>query len=147
MRIRESPVTRLTAGKWNCGYRTGARGWPKRGSRRSTHSVTTNPIRLDAGTRGFTITNGVGLYIFPLVLLSSLCLALGISRMGEEVRERYKLTFSRALREFRFDLGVCAKKQMMAPKRRLPFITTLQGTDITVVGATPILIPGGRSFR
>ena len=28
-------------------------------------------------------------------------------------------------------------QQMMAPKRRLPFITTLHGTDITLVGVDP----------
>ena len=32
-------------------------------------------------------------------------------------------------------------QQMLAPKRRLPFITTLHGTDITLVGADPSYFP------
>src|SRR4029077_12958332 len=32
-------------------------------------------------------------------------------------------------------------KQMLAPKRRLPFITTLHGTDITLVGTDPSYFP------
>jgi len=39
--------------------------------------------------------------------------------------------------------SVCAylAQQMTAPRRRLPFITTLHGTDITIVGADPTLFP------
>ena len=32
-------------------------------------------------------------------------------------------------------------QQMLAPKRRLPFITTLHGTDITLVGEDPSYFP------
>ena len=32
-------------------------------------------------------------------------------------------------------------QQMLAPMRRLPFITTLHGTDITLVGADPSYFP------
>jgi len=67
------------------------------------------------------------------------CLALA-SRM-EEVAERYKLDLLHVHYAIPHSISAMLAKQMLAPKRRLPFITTLHGTDITLVGADPTYFP------
>jgi N-acetyl-alpha-D-glucosaminyl L-malate synthase BshA len=97
-----------------------------------------NPIRLDPDTprihyHEVEVTN------YPLFQYPPYCLALA-SRMAE-VAEAYDLDLLHVHYAIPHSISALLAQQMMAPKRRIPFITTLHGTDITLVGTEPSYFP------
>ena len=62
------------------------------------------------------------------------------SRMSE-VAEAYDLDLLHVHYAIPHSIAAMLAKQMLAAKRRLPFITTLHGTDITLVGQDPSYLP------
>jgi N-acetyl-alpha-D-glucosaminyl L-malate synthase BshA len=54
-----------------------------------------------------------------------------------EVAESYRLDLLHVHYAIPHSIAAMLAQQMMAPVRRLPYITTLHGTDITLVGADP----------
>jgi N-acetyl-alpha-D-glucosaminyl L-malate synthase BshA len=97
-----------------------------------------NPIRLDPGTPRIHY-HEVEVSTYPLFLYPPYCLALA-SRMAE-VAERYRLDLLHVHYAIPHSVSALLAKQMLQPKRRLPFITTLHGTDITLVGADRSYLP------
>jgi L-malate glycosyltransferase len=103
------------------------------------HFITyANPIRLDPGTprihyHEVEVTN------YPLFQYPPYCLALA-SRMAE-VAEAYELDVLHVHYAIPHSIAALLAQQMLAPKRRLPFITTLHGTDITLVGTDRSFFP------
>ncbi|MBK9168086.1 MAG: N-acetyl-alpha-D-glucosaminyl L-malate synthase BshA [Bryobacterales bacterium] len=96
------------------------------------HFITySNPIRLDPGTPRIHY-HEVEVSNYPLFQYPPYCLALA-SRMAE-VAESYKLDLLHVHYAIPHSIAAMLARQMLAPKRRLPFITTLHGTDITLVG-------------
>ena len=96
------------------------------------HFITyANPIRLDPGTANI-IYHEVEVSEYPLFQYPPYCLALA-SRMAE-VAERHELDLLHVHYAIPHSISAMLAQQMLAPKRRLPFITTLHGTDITLVG-------------
>jgi L-malate glycosyltransferase len=73
---------------------------------------------------------------YPLFQYPPYCLALA-SRMAE-VAESYELDLLHVHYAIPHSISAMLAQQMLAPTRRLPFITTLHGTDITLVGVTPL---------
>jgi N-acetyl-alpha-D-glucosaminyl L-malate synthase BshA len=69
---------------------------------------------------------------YPLFQYPPYCLALA-SRMAE-VAENYDLDLLHVHYAIPHSIAALLAKQMMEARRRLPFITTLHGTDITLVG-------------
>jgi N-acetyl-alpha-D-glucosaminyl L-malate synthase BshA len=57
------------------------------------------------------------------------------------VAERYCLDLLHVHYAIPHSISALLAQQMIAPRRRLPFITTLHGTDITFVGAEPSYFP------
>jgi L-malate glycosyltransferase len=97
------------------------------------HFITyANPIRLDPDTPRIHY-HEVEVSTYPLFQYPPYCLALA-SRMSE-VAESYDLDLLHVHYAIPHSVAALLAKQMMAPARRLPFITTLHGTDITLVGA------------
>jgi N-acetyl-alpha-D-glucosaminyl L-malate synthase BshA len=90
-----------------------------------------NPIRLDPGTPRIYY-HEVEVSNYPLFQYPPYCLALA-SRMAE-VAEQYSLDLLHVHYAIPHSISALLAKQMTAPLRRLPFITTLHGTDITLVG-------------
>ena len=76
---------------------------------------------------------------YPLFQYPPYCLALA-SRMAD-VAESYELDLLHVHYAIPHSISAMLAQQMLAPKRRLPFITTLHGTDITLVGADPSYFP------
>jgi L-malate glycosyltransferase len=103
------------------------------------HFITyANPIRLDAGIprihyHEVEVTN------YPLFQYPPYCLALA-SRMSE-VAECYSLDLLHVHYAIPHSIAALLAQQMLAPTRRLPFITTLHGTDITLVGVDRSYFP------
>jgi L-malate glycosyltransferase len=103
------------------------------------HFITyANPIRLDPGTprihyHEVEVTN------YPLFQYPPYCLALA-SRMAE-VAEAYELDVLHVHYAIPHSIAALLAQQMLASKRRLPFITTLHGTDITLVGTDRSFFP------
>ena len=97
-----------------------------------------NPIRLDAGMPRIHY-HEVEVSTYPLFQYPPYCLALA-SRMAE-VAESYDLDVLHVHYAVPHSISAMLAQQMLAPKRRLPFITTLHGTDITLVGADPSYFP------
>jgi N-acetyl-alpha-D-glucosaminyl L-malate synthase BshA len=97
-----------------------------------------NPIRLDPGTPRIHY-HEVEVSTYPLFQYPPYCLALA-SRMAE-VAERYELDLLHVHYAIPHSISALLAQQMLAPTRRLPFITTLHGTDITLVGADPSYYP------
>jgi N-acetyl-alpha-D-glucosaminyl L-malate synthase BshA len=95
-----------------------------------------NPIRLDPETPRIHY-HEVEVSTYPLFQYPPYCLALA-SRMAE-VAEAYNLDVLHVHYAIPHSIAALLAQQMLAQKRRLPFITTLHGTDITLVG-------GDRSF-
>jgi N-acetyl-alpha-D-glucosaminyl L-malate synthase BshA len=93
-----------------------------------------NPIRLDLDTPRIYY-HEVEVSNYPLFQFPPYCLALG-SRMAD-VAESYNLDLLHVHYAIPHSVSAKLAQQMLAPKRRLPFITTLHGTDITLVGADP----------
>jgi N-acetyl-alpha-D-glucosaminyl L-malate synthase BshA len=96
------------------------------------HFITyANPIRLDPGIARIHY-HEVEVSNYPLFQYPPYCLALA-SRMAD-VAESYNLDLLHVHYAIPHSISALLARQMMAAKRRLPFITTLHGTDITLVG-------------
>ena len=103
------------------------------------HFITyANPIRLDPGIPRIHY-HEVEVSTYPLFLYPPYCLALA-SRMTE-VAEWHGLDLLHVHYAIPHSIAALLAKQMLEPKRRLPFITTLHGTDITLVGADRSYLP------
>ena len=96
-----------------------------------------NPIRLDPGTPRIHY-HEVEVSTYPLFQYPPYCLALA-SRMAE-VAECYDLDLLHVHYALPHSISALLAKQMTTA-RRLPFITTLHGTDITLVGADRSYFP------
>ena len=90
-----------------------------------------HPIRLDPGTPRVHY-HEVEVAEYPLFLHPPYLLALA-SRMAE-VAERQRLDLLHVHYAIPHSVAALLARQMLAPSRRLPYITTLHGTDITFVG-------------
>ena len=96
------------------------------------HFITyANPIRLDTSLPNI-FYHEVEVSEYPLFQYPPYCLALA-SRMGEVAEER-SLDLLHVHYAIPHSISAMLAQQMTAPKRKLPFITTLHGTDITLVG-------------
>jgi L-malate glycosyltransferase len=103
------------------------------------HFITyANPIRLDPGTPRIHY-HEVEVSSYPLFQYPPYCLALA-SRMAE-VAETYELDVLHVHYAIPHSIAAMLAQQMLSPKRRLPFITTLHGTDITLVGTDRSYFP------
>ncbi|HTX39141.1 MAG TPA: N-acetyl-alpha-D-glucosaminyl L-malate synthase BshA [Bryobacteraceae bacterium] len=96
-----------------------------------------NPIRLDPGTPRIHY-HEVEVSTYPLFQYPPYCLALA-SRMAE-VAECYELDLLHVHYAIPHSISALLAKQMTTT-RRLPFITTLHGTDITLVGTDRSYFP------
>jgi len=90
-----------------------------------------NPIRLDVGNPHIHY-HEVEVSTYPLFQFPPYCLALA-SRMAE-VAELYSLDLLHVHYAIPHSISAMLARDMVAPRRCLPFITTLHGTDITLVG-------------
>jgi L-malate glycosyltransferase len=97
-----------------------------------------NPIRLDPDTPRIHY-HEVEVSTYPLFQYPPYSLALA-SRMAE-VAETYELDVLHVHYAIPHSISAMLAKQMLAGKRRLPFITTLHGTDITLVGTDRSYFP------
>ena len=97
-----------------------------------------NPIRLDRDIPRIHY-HEVEVSTYPLFQYPPYCLALA-SRMAE-VAQSYELDVLHVHYAIPHSISAMLAQQMMAPVRRLPFITTLHGTDITLVGVDPSYFP------
>jgi len=95
------------------------------------------PIRLDVALDRIHY-HEVDVTSYPLFQFPPYCLALA-SRMAE-VAERYGLDLLHVHYAIPHSVAALLARQMSAP-RRLPFVTTLHGTDVTLVGAEPSYLP------
>ena len=103
------------------------------------HFITyANPIRLDPGLPRIHY-HEVEVSAYPLFLYPPYCLALA-SRMAE-VAACYNLDLLHVHYAIPHSIAALLAQQMMATDRRLPFVTTLHGTDITLVGADRSYFP------
>jgi N-acetyl-alpha-D-glucosaminyl L-malate synthase BshA len=103
------------------------------------HFITyANPIRLDPDTPRIDY-HEVEVSNYPLFQYPPYCLALA-SRMGE-VADCYALDLLHVHYAIPHSIAALLAQQMLAPKRRLPFVTTLHGTDITLVGVDRSYFP------
>lgn len=99
------------------------------------HFITyANPIRLDPDTPRIHY-HEVEVSNYPLFQYPPYCLALA-GRMAE-VAESYQLDVLHVHYAIPHSIAAMLAQQMVASTRRLPYITTLHGTDITLVGADP----------
>lgn len=96
-----------------------------------------NPIRLDPDTPGIHY-HEVDVTTYPLFQYPPYTLALA-SRMAE-VAARHRLDLLHVHYAIPHSISALLAQQM-TENRRLPFITTLHGTDITLVGAEPSYFP------
>jgi N-acetyl-alpha-D-glucosaminyl L-malate synthase BshA len=97
-----------------------------------------NPIRLDSGIPRIYY-HEVEVSNYPLFQYPPYCLALA-SRMAE-VAEQYRLDLLHVHYAIPHSISALLAQQMTAKSRKLPFITTLHGTDITLVGADRSYFP------
>ncbi len=101
-----------------------------------------NPIRLDPGTANIHY-HEVEVSNYPLFQYPPYCLALA-SRMAE-VAEQYELDVLHVHYAIPHSISALLARQMMAvqcaSRRPLPYITTLHGTDITLVGVDRSYFP------
>jgi len=103
------------------------------------HFITyANPIRLDPGIPRIHY-HEVEVSNYPLFQYPPYCLALA-SRMAE-IAESYSLDLLHVHYAIPHSISALLAQQMLAPVRRLPFITTLHGTDITLVGVDRSYFP------
>jgi N-acetyl-alpha-D-glucosaminyl L-malate synthase BshA len=99
------------------------------------HFITyANPIRLDPNIprihyHEVEVTN------YPLFQYPPYCLSLA-SRMAD-VAESYELDVLHVHYAIPHSISAMLARQMLAGRKRLPFVTTLHGTDITLVGMDP----------
>lgn len=98
------------------------------------HFITySNPIRLEPGLPRIRY-HEVEVSTYPLFQYPPYCLALA-SRMAD-VAENYDLDLLHVHYAIPHSISALLARQMVAGRnRRLPFVTTLHGTDITLVGA------------
>jgi N-acetyl-alpha-D-glucosaminyl L-malate synthase BshA len=95
------------------------------------HFITyANPIRL--GERPDILYHEVEVSNYPLFQYPPYCLALA-SRMAE-VAEQYQLDLLHVHYAIPHSVSAMLAKGILSAQRRLPFVTTLHGTDITLVG-------------
>ena len=97
-----------------------------------------NPIRLDPGNPQINY-HEVEVSTYPLFQFPPYCLALA-SRMAE-VAELYSLDLLHVHYAIPHSISAMLARDMVASRRRLPFITTLHGTDITLVGTDRSYFP------
>src|SRR5207253_8796740 len=100
-----------------------------------------NPIRLDPGIERIYY-HEVEVSTYPLFHYPPYCLALA-TRMAE-VAENYELDLLHVHYAIPHSVSAMLARQMLAAspgKRWLPFVTTLHGTDITLVGADRSYLP------
>ena len=97
-----------------------------------------NPIRLDPGTPRIHY-HEVEVSNYPLFQYPPYCLALA-SHMAE-VAERYHLDLLHVHYAIPHSTAAILARDMTKPRRRLPFVTTLHGTDITLVGTDRSYFP------
>lgn len=97
-----------------------------------------NPIRLDPGVPRIYY-HEVEVSTYPLFQYPPYCLALA-SRMAE-VASSYDLDVLHVHYAIPHSIAAMLAQQMLATTRRLPFITTLHGTDITLVGVDSSYFP------
>ena len=103
------------------------------------HFITySNPIRLDPGIPRIHY-HEVEVSNYPLFQYPPYCLALA-SRMGE-VAQCYALDLLHVHYAIPHSISALLAQQMLASERHLPFITTLHGTDITLVGSDRSYFP------
>src|SRR5260370_19841360 len=103
------------------------------------HFITyANPIRLDPGIPRIHY-HEVEVSNYPLFQYPPYCLALA-SRMAE-VAECYGLDLLHVHYAIPHSIAAMLAQQMLASQRRLPFITTLHGTDITLVATDRSYFP------
>jgi L-malate glycosyltransferase len=93
-----------------------------------------HPIRLDPTIERIHY-HEVEVTNYPLFAYPPYCLALA-ARMAE-VAEGYELDLLHVHYAIPHSISALLARQMLAPRRRLPFVTTLHGTDITLVGIEP----------
>src|SRR6266404_2222666 len=96
-----------------------------------------NPIRLDPGTPRIHY-HEVEVSNYPLFQYPPYCLALA-SRMAE-VAACYDLDLLHVHYAIPHSIAALLAKQMTS-NRRLPFVTTLHGTDVTLVGVDRSYFP------
>jgi L-malate glycosyltransferase len=96
-----------------------------------------SPIRLDMGTPGI-FYHEVEVSNYPLFHYPPYSLALA-SRMWE-VADRHRLDLLHVHYAIPHSISALLAQQM-TKERHLPFITTLHGTDITLVGSDPSYFP------
>src|SRR5436305_3945002 len=101
-------------------------------------STNSNPIRLDPRTPRIHY-HEVEVSQYPLFHFPPYCLALA-SRMAE-VADAYDLDLLHVHYAIPHSIAALLARQMLAGRRRLPFITTLHGTDITLVGVDRSYFP------
>jgi len=95
------------------------------------HFITyANPIRL--GERPDILYHEVEVSNYPLFQYPPYCLALA-SRMAE-VAEQYSLDILHVHYAIPHSVSAMLARGILSSSRRLPFVTTLHGTDITLVG-------------
>jgi N-acetyl-alpha-D-glucosaminyl L-malate synthase BshA len=103
------------------------------------HFITyANPIRLDPDTPRIHY-HEVEVSTYPLFQYPPYCLALA-SRMAE-VAESYQLDLLHVHYAIPHSIAAMLAQQMLAPQHRMPIVTTLHGTDITLVGVDPSYFP------
>jgi N-acetyl-alpha-D-glucosaminyl L-malate synthase BshA len=103
------------------------------------HFITyANPIRLDPNLPRI-FYHEVEVSSYPLFQYPPYDLALA-SRMAE-VAEWQRLDVLHVHYAIPHSASAYLARQMLAPSRRLPFVTTLHGTDITLVGADRSYLP------
>ena len=106
------------------------------------HFITyANPIRLDSGIPRIHY-HEVEVSTYPLFEYPPYCLALA-SRMAE-VADSYNLDLLHVHYAIPHSISAMLAKQMLAPVRRLPFITTLHGTDITDIPIKEAIVTNRR---
>ena len=97
-----------------------------------------NPIRLDPGIPRIHY-HEVEVSNYPLFQYPPYCLALA-SRIAE-VAEAYALDLLHVHYAIPHSISALLAQQMLSGTRPLPFITTLHGTDITLVGTDRSYFP------
>ncbi len=103
------------------------------------HFITyASPIRLDAGTPRIHY-HEVDVATYPLFTYPPYTLALASSMA--EVAEYYSLDLLHVHYAIPHSVSAMLARQMVAERRRLPFVTTLHGTDITLVGSDRSYLP------
>ncbi len=97
-----------------------------------------NPIRLDAEQPRIHY-HEVEVSTYPLFQFPPY--SLGLASCLAEVADLYSLDLLHVQYAIPHSISALLAREMIEPKRRLPFITTLHGTDITLVGTDRSYFP------